>query len=81
MHYNANGNLNQGLDPSNFLYSRTYGIAPANQTLKVRYRVGKGVNDNVVSGDLKGLANITIETSDIGLDGALFSENRETHFQ
>ena len=76
--YNASGNLNQGLDPSNFLYSRTYGIAPANQTLKVRYRVGKGVNDNVVSGDLKGLANITIETSDIGLDGALFSEARDS---
>ena len=76
--YNASGNLNQGLDPSNFLYSRTYGIAPANQTLKVRYRVGKGVNDNVVSGDLKGLANITIETSDIGLDGALFAEARDS---
>tara|TARA_B100000282_G_scaffold204495_1_gene150042 strand:+ start:302 stop:2224 length:1923 start_codon:yes stop_codon:yes gene_type:complete len=76
--YNASGNLNQGLDPSNFLYSRTYGIAPANQTLTVRYRVGKGVNDNVISGDLKGLANITIETSDIGLDGALFAEARDS---
>lgn len=76
--YNANGNLNQGLDPSNFLYSRTYGIAPANQTLKVRYRVGKGVNDNVISGDLKSLANVTIETSDIGLDGALFAEARDS---
>ena len=76
--YNASGNLNQGLDPSNFLYSRTYGIAPANQTLTVRYRVGKGVNDNVISGDLKGLANVTIETSDIGLDGALFAEARDS---
>ena len=76
--YNASGNLNQGLDPSNFLYSRTYGIAPANQTLTVRYRVGKGVDDNVVAGDLKGLANVTIETSEIGLDGQLFSEARNS---
>ena len=76
--YNASGNLNQGLDPSNFLYSRTYGIAPANQTLTVRYRVGKGVDDNVVAGDLKGLANVTIETSEIGLDGQLFSEAKNS---
>tara|TARA_B100000683_G_C12507724_1_gene559657 strand:- start:5304 stop:7226 length:1923 start_codon:yes stop_codon:yes gene_type:complete len=76
--YNASGNLNQGLDPSNFLYSRTYGIAPANQTLTVTYRVGKGVVDNVVSGDLKGLADVTIETSAIGLDGQLFNEARDS---
>ena len=61
--YNASGNLNQGIDPSNFLYSRTYGIAPANQTLTVTYRVGKGVTDNVISGDLTGLADVTIETA------------------
>ncbi len=72
--YNSSGNLNQGLDPSNFLYSRTYGIAPANQTLKVKYRVGKGVVDNVIAGDLKSLSNVTIETSNIGLDGELFAE-------
>ena len=76
--YNASGNLNQGLDPSNFLYSRTYGIAPANQTLTVRYRVVKGVDDNVVACDLKGLANVTIETSEIGLDGQLFSEAKNS---
>ena len=76
--YNASGNLNQGLDPSNFLYSRTYGIAPANQTLTVRYRVGKGVDDNVVAGVLKGLANVTIETSEIGLMVSYFLKQK-TH--
>tara|TARA_B100000963_G_scaffold171905_1_gene149484 strand:- start:9454 stop:11376 length:1923 start_codon:yes stop_codon:yes gene_type:complete len=76
--YNSSGNLNQGLDPSNFLYSRTYGIAPANQTLTVRYRVGRGVEDNVIAGDLKSISNVTIETSDIGLDGELFAEARDS---
>ena len=76
--YNASGNLNQGLDPSNFLYSRTYGIAPANQTLTVTYRVGKGVVDNVIAGDLNSLADVTIETTGIGLDSALFNEAKQS---
>ena len=56
--YNASGNLNQGLDPSNFLYSKTYGVAPANQTLTVTYRVSQGVADNVPSNDLTQIGNI-----------------------
>ena len=76
--YNASGNLNQGLDPSNFLYSKTYGVAPANQTLTVTYRVGKGVVDNVIAGDLNGLADVTIETTGIGLDSALFNEAKQS---
>ena len=35
------------IDPSNFLYTRTYGQAPANTTLTVTYTVGNGIADNV----------------------------------
>jgi hypothetical protein len=35
------------IDPSNFLYTRTYGQAPANTTLTVIYTVGNGIVDNV----------------------------------
>lgn len=76
--YNATGNLNQGLDPSNFLYSKTYGVAPANTTLSVTYRISKGVIDNVVAQDLNKLANVVIETTDIGLDGDLFKEAKKS---
>ena len=76
--YNASGNLNQGLDPSNFLYSKTYGVAPANQTLTVRYRVSKGVADNVPSNDLNQIANLEIETSPLGLDTSLFNQSRNS---
>jgi hypothetical protein len=34
------------LDPSNFLYTSTYGLAPNNTTLTVTYTVGGGVSDN-----------------------------------
>jgi len=37
------------IDPSNFLYTRTYGQAPANTTLTVIYTVGNGIVDNVLA--------------------------------
>jgi len=40
------------IDPSNFLYTRTYGQAPSNTTLTVTYTVGNGLSDNVSSGKL-----------------------------
>jgi len=40
------------IDPSNFLYTRTYGQAPANTTLTINYTVGNGVTDNVASNTL-----------------------------
>jgi hypothetical protein len=40
------------IDPSNFLYTRTYGQAPANTTLTVKYTTGNGISDNVAAGTL-----------------------------
>jgi hypothetical protein len=37
------------IDPSNFLYTRTYGQAPSNTTLTITYAVGAGITDNVPS--------------------------------
>ena len=37
------------IDPLNFLYTRTYGTAPANTLLTVQYSVADGVGDNVNS--------------------------------
>ncbi len=41
--------LDKAYDPSNFLYTGTYGKAPANTTLTVTYLVGGGINSNVSS--------------------------------
>ena len=35
------------IDPSNFLYTRTYGQSPSNTTLTVTYTIGNGISDNV----------------------------------
>jgi len=41
--------------PSNFIFTRTYGIAPSQTTLTVRYLTGGGVESNVPSNDLTNL--------------------------
>jgi hypothetical protein len=45
-------NVDVDIDPSNFLYTKTYGQAPANTTLTVTYTIGNGISDNVPTGVL-----------------------------
>jgi hypothetical protein len=47
--------LTTAYSPSNFLFTRTYGIAPSNTTLTVRYLTGGGVLANVQSNVLNTL--------------------------
>jgi len=57
--YTEHQNLDTSLDPSNFLYTKTYGAAPANTTLTVKYVVGNGVVDNVPAKDLTNVLGST----------------------
>lgn len=50
--------LNQGIDPSNFLKTNTFGIVPQNKTLTIKYLVGGGIQSNVNTGDLIRIRNI-----------------------
>jgi len=47
--------LNTAYSPTNFIFTKTYGIAPSNTTLTVRYLTGGGVNANVDSNLLTSL--------------------------
>jgi hypothetical protein len=52
--------LTTAFSPSNFLFTKTYGIAPSNTTLTVRYLTGGGVEANVPANDLTNFtANIS----------------------
>ena len=44
--------LTAAYSPANFLYTHTYGIAPSNTTLTVRYLTGGGVTSNVAANTL-----------------------------
>ena len=47
------------IDPSNFLYNRTYGSAPSYTTLTVRYSVTNGITDNVSSNSISKIDSIS----------------------
>jgi len=51
--------LTTAYSPTNFIFTKTYGIAPSNTTINVRYLTGGGVAANVPSNDL------TVITGDI----------------
>lgn len=55
---NSIDKLGETFDPSNFLKTSTYGIAPSNTTLTVTYLSGGGIGSNVPVGDLTGIVNI-----------------------
>ena len=56
--------LDQAYDPSNFLFSRSYGLAPANTTLTIRYLVGGGVQANVPANTITIKDNVTATATD-----------------
>ena len=60
--------LDESFDPTNFLKTRTYGLAPANTTLTIVYTYGGSNEDNVLSGELKNLDNLSLTYDTTGLD-------------
>ena len=46
-------------DPSNFIYTKEYGLAPSNTTLTVRYMIGGGAQTNVPSNDISQIYEVT----------------------
>ena len=45
-------------DPSNFLKTKTYGLAPSNTTLTITYQFGGGVQDNVAADTINQIVSI-----------------------
>jgi len=62
------------IDPSNFLYTKTYGLAPNNTTLTIHYTIGKGIDDNVQSDVLTRVISRNILLDETGLDNVLYNQ-------
>lgn len=58
---NSVNRLNHGIDPSNFLKTNTFGIAPAGQTLTIKYLTGGGIASNVNVGDLTKIQKVEFD--------------------
>jgi len=51
------------VDPTNFLKTRTYGLAPDNITLTITYTIGGGIKDNVVVNSINKIDTISYNDS------------------
>ena len=61
--------LNQGIDPSNFLRTNTFGISPtANESLTIKYLVGGGIESNVNVKDLTTISKIEFNEDLLSID-------------
>jgi hypothetical protein len=70
--------LNQAYDPSNFLYTNEYGIAPSNTTLTVQYVIGGGIETNLPSDDININSTINTFIDSYNLDGNLVTSMRNS---
>ena len=60
--------LTTAYSPTNFIFTNTYGIAPTNTTLTVRYLTGGGISSNVPSNNLTDLSTSTVKFLKVGLN-------------
>lgn len=65
--------LDRAYDPSNFLYTQTYGLAPSNTTLTITYLVGGGIEANVPANTLTNFSGTTTYTDNTYLSTLSFN--------
>jgi len=69
--------IDKAYDPSNYLYTQTYGLAPANTTLTIQYLVGGGVEANVPANTLTGFsATVTAKVDNTFENTLAFNNNQ-----
>ncbi len=63
------------IDPSNFLYTKTYGLAPNNTDITIYYTTGGGIQDNVPSETITRVVSRTLLIDETGLDTNLYQQS------
>ena len=70
--------LTTAFDPSNFLKTSTFGLAPANTTLTIKYSYGGGIDDNVNQGEVKQITDISFELQSALLSDSLVQDAKDS---
>jgi len=60
--------LTTAYSPTNFIFTNTYGVAPSNTTLTIRYYTGGGIEANVPANSITTLNTSTIRFNKTGLN-------------
>ena len=69
--------VDTNVDPSNFMYTRTYGQVPSSTTLTFTYLVGGGIQSNVTQGDITTVKSISTTIDDFGKDATKIATARD----
>lgn len=69
--------LNTAFDPTNFVTTQTYGLAPQNTTLTFTYLVGGGASANVLSNELTSIVNKTVTAADASFQNTIVTNNTD----
>ncbi len=70
--------LTSAFDPSNFLKTKAFGLAPSNTTLTIKYSHGGGIDDNVNSGDVTNISSISFQIQDSLLNASSVQESKDS---
>ena len=70
--------LDESFDPSNFMKTKTYGLAPANTTLTITYRYGGAVEHNVRANSITQAKNINFSIDSGNLVSDLVSDAEQS---
>ena len=70
---NSVSRLNSSIDPSNFLKTNTFGLAPVNTSLTIKYLVGGGISSNINQGDLTNIRRIEFDDDLLSIPTELVS--------
>ena len=63
--------LDESFDPTNFMKTQTFGLAPSNTTLTVNYNYGGAIEHNVAPRTITSFKTLNTSNSTTGLDSAL----------
>ena len=66
------------IDPNNFLFTKTYGSAPNNTVLTVRYSVCNGLEGNVKANTIDEVSEVTFVPSTLQLDEEVLTEIQDS---
>jgi hypothetical protein len=70
--------LTSAFDPSNFLKTSTFGLAPANTTLTIKYTHGGGIDDNVNAGEITQMSDISFKIQSALLSNSLVQDAKSS---
>ena len=69
--------LSSSFDPTNFVTTQTYGLAPKNTTITFQYLVGGGANANVLTNQLTEIVSSTVTGNNLSLQNTIAVNNAD----